>query len=110
VKEGDAEKEVRRSFDLVLAADGKVLREAERLDPKALPDAVRKALAGSTYEKMTVKEASRVLPDGKEKGAHFSLVLSDGDKRLGLTIAKDGTLSETSLPADEPDAPSSDDK
>ncbi len=84
-----------RKMDVDVTPDGHLVAIEEQVQPGAVPEAVRKAVATSKWNKLKVRRAEKVLEfdaAGREQPTTWELALAGGGKRVELVYDEAGTL------------------
>jgi hypothetical protein len=84
----------KRKIDIDLTPEGKILAEEETIDPEALPEKVKKGLAGSKYATWTVKSAERIVKEEKEDDPSYELVVTNGERKFEIVLDKEGKITK----------------
>ena len=79
-------------FELMIAADGKVVSEERVLAAKDLPDAVKKALAGGAHAKAKVIAAEELTDHEKGGSKSFEVTVARAGNKRELVFSAEGAL------------------
>lgn len=91
----------KHEFDVVVAADGKLLKEEEKLEFKDLPKNIRDAFESSTFSKWKISKVEKSVKNGDDATLVYELRLKDGTLGTKKKISIDPTGKVTEDSDDE---------
>jgi hypothetical protein len=89
--------------EVELSPDGRILEESVVIQLRDLPTEVRKGLAGSKYDKSTIRHIERIVVLEKNDAPNYEVLVADDRGVTEVVIDKSGVITKEETKGDDDD-------